>query len=429
VSRRSVGLRAKAGRTGAWCALTGLLLVGGAWACDTPVYLYTLQHWERDPYRVCYFHQDAEDASDAAVNGYLHKVSTAANGHANLILDKVNVSRLAAREPTSLERRLWAQYQSRKLPFYVVLTPRGQELFVGRLDLAAARALVSSPQRMEMAAELCRGKGGVLLLLEGPNTAENAAAAGLVRKAAAAAKERQQEVATVTVARNDGQEAWLVRQLLRVEDDLDGLESPMVFGVFGRGHVLEPYVGRGITQENITELVEFLSGPCSCGVKMAGLGVDLLSSLDWEAKVAALPQAGDGPVRWTLFDLDEDSAGAASAQRSRPVATARATGARKQALALAPKPAAEHSAATQPTSHGADVARWRGADDPADLEPAAATAFGVAQGEPVPRARAAAEGGPSFASVLARRVGVVLGAALMIVTAAGLILLKRAKQT
>ncbi len=90
------------------------------------------------------------------------------------------------------------------------------------------------------------------------------------------------KLAVVKVSRDDKAEQWLVRSLLAVEPDLDEFpEEPMVFGIYGRGRALPPFIGKGINYENLVECVYFLTGPCSCIIKDQNPGMDLLMCWDW----------------------------------------------------------------------------------------------------------------------------------------------------
>jgi hypothetical protein len=92
------------------------------------------------------------------------------------------------------------------------------------------------------------------------------------------------EFGLVKVARADAAEKWLVDMLLSLESDLSTPEfaaQPMIFAVFGRGRALPPFVGKGITRDNLLECVYFLTGACSCTVKDQNPGMDLLFATDW----------------------------------------------------------------------------------------------------------------------------------------------------
>jgi len=323
------------GRVLCLCLVAAMLLpVEAAQACDTPVYHYTIQMWRRDPYRVYYFYGDTEETAATPVNQYLERVAQGTQGHANLIFTEVDVNKLDSLDYTDQDRQNWMRHQSLPLPLYVILTPWWAQLFAGELDLEGAQALVDSPKRRQIAEQLCQGKHGLLLLLLGPNQTENAAAQKTVREVLAKVAARDVQVGLVEVARDDSQEQWLVQQLIRLEDDLPDLDNTMVFPVFGRGHVLEPYLGKGISATNIIQLIDFMSGPCACEVKASSAGMDLLTDYDWQAHVANWPQPTEAPLNSLLFDIPAPADTEASA--SAPVPDADAEGQTKSPPANQP---------------------------------------------------------------------------------------------
>jgi hypothetical protein len=83
------------------------------------------------------------------------------------------------------------------------------------------------------------------------------------------------------VSRSDPAERWLVRMLLASEPDLATTKGPLVFPVFGRGRALYALAGDGITDANLTKAADFLTAACSCKVKAANPGTDLLIAADW----------------------------------------------------------------------------------------------------------------------------------------------------
>jgi hypothetical protein len=91
------------------------------------------------------------------------------------------------------------------------------------------------------------------------------------------------EFSLLRLQRNDPAEEALLAMLTHLEDDLGDLASqPMVFPVFGRGRVIEPLVGAGITKDNVMEHSGYLCGACSCEVKDQNPGIDLLVAANWE---------------------------------------------------------------------------------------------------------------------------------------------------
>jgi hypothetical protein len=368
----------------------------------------------------------------------------------------VEVGGLDSPETVGVLQRLWVRHRSERLPFYLIVTPRGTELFAGRLDLASVDTLAASPRRLEMAKFLSQGKQGVVVLLLGVDEAANRKAKETVSVAVAVAAQRGFDAAMVTVARTDPRERWFVRQLLELEDDLTEIDVPMVFGVFGRGHALEPCIGAGITQENIVALIQFINGPCTCEVKAQNPGMDLLTNWDWQTQIAKLPGAAATSLHSALYDIlviPAPTAGTADPDAPRdaiidaegpvvfepnppapvgqvPPEMAPANGVQAETPA-APSPAADGSAASA-------------AGGPLDARPAAAPAAeptpartsdadatpvarvpDVVKSPPAPPPAPAADDDPSLASVVGPRLGVALGAMVLLAAVIGIAIARR----
>lgn len=97
-------------------------------------------------------------------------------------------------------------------------------------------------------------------------------------------------ISYIKVSRTDPAEQWLVRSLLAVEPDLLEIPHPMVFAVYGRGRAMPPYIGAGIEPNNLLEVVEYVTGACSCTVKEQNPGMDLLMRNDWETAAEMLAE-------------------------------------------------------------------------------------------------------------------------------------------
>jgi hypothetical protein len=307
-----------------------------AWACDTPVYRYAMYNWEPAPYRVFYFHRGEPAKEDAEANRLLNEHATATPTLANLAFLAVNLDQ---KEPfEALPDRVkdvWKSHEKEPLPRHLVFTSWGDPIFAGRLDAAAVRGLVDSPARKQIAELLDKNHALVFLLLCGPDAAENKraeetaakvlaqAAAGEIAVESAAGEEGDSEglpkgtvpfssnenrdspslasrlqVGFVKVNRSDAAESWLVRSLATVERDLPELAGQaMIFPIYGRGRALPPFVGKGITPENLVEAVTFLTGACSCLIKDQNPGVDLLFAWDWAASADRLLAEEDRSAR------------------------------------------------------------------------------------------------------------------------------------
>lgn len=423
-----------------WVVGATLLFALAAQACDTPVYLYTLLYWQRDPYRVCYLYRGSEATEDAAVNSQLEQM---AKTHANIMFVRIDGDSIDTSGRGSLAQYVWERHGSEELPRHVVLTPRGVELLSGRLDSAALEGLAKSPKRTEMAEQLCEGKHGVLVLLKGPLADDNAAAEKVVRAVMAAAKEEQSDVGLVLVRRDDPKEKWFVRQLLILEPDLKDLKNAMVFAVFGRGHVLEPYLGKGITEMNLAEVIWFMNGPCSCEIKMTAPGMDVLTDWNWDRHLASLPELEEGPVSWGLFDIEEATPPPAPEESVAPT----------PAPAPEKEPAAEADVEPEKTDAAAKPAEApkqlpppieaaQTEEEPSAPAPAVEKTDEIPAVNQVARAPALptrvsaateteteAQDKASFTSVMGRGLALALGAGVVVALLVGVVLVKTRKQS
>ncbi len=293
-------------------ALLSLPLVPGQLAplaaCDVPVCEYALVHWPRQEYTLYYLHDGAEAKADARANELLRKVAAGKVGHANLRFTPVDASldpeRLAPDARYVLELSGGASR-----PRHILMSPKGRAVFSGHMTVQDARELLASPKTAALADMLCRGLRGVMVVMTDGDEAQSAAALetarGVIDSAqdARVVEDARVRMGLLEVSRQDPSERWLVRQLLAVEADLGERRGPMVFGAYGRGHVTEAYLGKGITASNLAELAKFMNGPCTCEIKAANLGVDLVSDWDWEAHVSgtAAPPRPVEPTGYVTF--------------------------------------------------------------------------------------------------------------------------------
>jgi len=454
-------------------AVVAALAIGMvAYACETPVFEYTIENWVRDPYVVRYFYEGGEAARDAEVNAYLDRVHQGSEGHANLSFQRVDVG-VPSSGTDPVTGRIWRAHTNEPRPFYAVISPKGHELLIGRLSLDDAKTLVRSPGRDRIAKELARGTYGTLLLVAGADLRENDAARAALKQVIEKSRADEHEVGSVEVRRDDPAERWLVRQVMVLESDLADLGNAMVFPVFGRGHVMEPYLGKGITVRNLDEIIAFMSGPCACEIKSASIGMDMLTDFDWSKRTRV---AGSEPVAapsFALFDIEE-AAPSEPTVSMRPRTTPRQTTSPHPSVpAPAPEPPAPvTAAATAPPAASAVSAPP--APQPAAPEPVSASspqpapvqapapnppplpdvvptpvAAPVAPAErvvasderalasgpdlvvaciPVPAALVEAEAAPELGQTLSVGLGLVIGVGTLIVLLAGMALILRPRR-
>jgi len=281
-------------------ALSAMGLAAVTWACDTPVYRYAMYNWTAESYVVVYAYEGEPDPADQGANDLLINSETA-DSPANirfLTIDLTNPDEVQQLPP---EMQAGLEGSETEPPYHAVFTPHNRLLQKERLSEATARQLIESPARNELAKLLREGSAGVLILLEcedeEANTqAKQAAEAAITRAAAGeirpftlagAGVEEEEvepfEVGLIVVSRGDPEEQALVNMLLDVEDDLRDFNDPMIFGVYGRARAGWPYLGQGITKENMDDCLAFMSGACSCEVKEQNPGMDLLVAANWTA--------------------------------------------------------------------------------------------------------------------------------------------------
>jgi len=430
-------------------------------ACSTPVYRYAMYNWPPAPYFVFYFHSGQPAEEDAEVNEWIKKLSVEGPKVANLLLEPVDLSQDGLDRMPEAVKQQWQAHAAdageSPGPAHLVFSSWGAPLFSGRLDKTTLEAMSESATRTQVAKALEAGDVAVILFLPGSDPAENERAEKVIEeviaKAAAgeipvdsatidpallygqvpnasdedaAAREAafreacRLSIGTVQLDRSDPNETWFLNSLTALEPDLDDLaDQPMAFFLYGRGRAMFPYVGKGITTENLTGEVQFLSGACSCMVKEGNPGRDLLFRWDWDATAEAVAmkyeQFDGGPYAYQEFSPDD--------------------------APMAPSDGQPATEGASPETEGAVVGDATG-DSDASVATAALAAAPAASERPGPaapegRASEKAEIAPGAVPItgleppssFARRqlwtIGVGLGLGAVVVLAAGVILIRR----
>ncbi len=428
-----------------WRIALGAIACGSpaaGWACDTPVYRYALFHWTAAPYHVVHFKQGTPSASDGEIARLVGKLGEG-EAAANLVLDTFDPAHDKIDEMPEPVQAGWKAHKDAK-PAYLVLTPQGVEIFAGRLEAPMLRPMTDSPVRQKLCKQLDDGKAVVFLLVPGKDAAENrrarkaveelVAQAGVTAGANGAAPvSRQagvgpvspgghagQQAATeessvpttpvklglIEVSRSDPAEQWLIRAMMTVEPDLAGLvDQPMVFAVYGRARVLEPYVGKGITADNLSQLVDFVTGACSCQVKEANPGMDLPTTWNWDATAERMASK-DSPLDPAAGGYTEIGTKDASTSAGGGKASAKRVASGEWRVASEDNPG-RHGAAPRPKTKDAVTAGQTASTSPSSLA-----------------TRHSSLAIPSFANRLAWRLGLGMLVGAAVVLAAGLVLVR-----
>jgi hypothetical protein len=296
-------------RLGPALALLALLWGAPASACNVPVFRYALERWDADPYEVTLFHKGPLDAAARAALDVLERA--AQEGAANVLVSAANLEG----DLPPPRRALWQLQTQATLPWLVVRYPRKARIeasaWAGPCTAEAAQRILDSPARRDIARKLLRGDTAVWLLLEsGDAKADHEVfdrteadlrhlEKTLVLPTPAPddppiATELPLKIAftTVRVARTDPAERALVDFLLKAHPNLPSTTEPMLFPIFGRGRVISPAIGREIRAEALRDMGEFLTGPCSCEIKEMNPGFDLLLAANWKS----LPAYQETPI-------------------------------------------------------------------------------------------------------------------------------------
>lgn len=284
-------------------------------SCPIPVYRYALEFWEPDPYRVTIYSRGALSPSEQALFNRLTEHNTGPEAYANVDFTHVDLE-INPHTSTLLPPQLQSMHDD---AFMVVQYPRisarSEPVWSGPFSREYVDRLLDSPVRQTIAHHLAEGTM-VWILLQSGNRADNRQALSVLQTELARLEQTlvlpdpeqwwtnregmdppEIRFEIVPLPMDDPAEQPLIQMLLHSEDDLLEFQSePMVFPLYGRGIALWGIVGSGINTWNITDAAEFLTGPCSCQVKMLNPGVDLLVVKDWEASVERIADAMLTPI-------------------------------------------------------------------------------------------------------------------------------------
>ena len=178
----------------------------------------------------------------------------------------------------------------------------------GDLTLEHIRQCAESPARKEIAEKILDGQSAVWVLLECGDKAKDDAAEATISSTLAqmqktlALSDKQTiqsdeffqpdtkvdlriEFSVIRVPYERGDETIFASTLLHTEPDLAASEDPVVIPIFGRGRSYFALAGTDINATNIEEHCRFLIGDCSCQVKRANPGKDLLFAVAWQDSI------------------------------------------------------------------------------------------------------------------------------------------------
>ncbi len=230
--------------------------------CTTKVSEWVLLNTLSEEYILVYFYNDQISESVKVVN--------------SAIIRDIKPANIRCKEVRS---------ENNKQPYYALYYRN--RLVKTYNSSSSLTNLTCSPVREKIAGEIMAGKLCVMLYLKTDNQVKDEKGKQIIQKALNSSPFRD-IITLIEISRNNIEEAHFVSFLLNVEDDLKGIQEPMLFGIFGRFKALEPLLAGGITEENIGLMIDFLTADCSCLIKDDLPGTDILYTNNWENPVAAL---------------------------------------------------------------------------------------------------------------------------------------------
>jgi hypothetical protein len=271
-----------------------------------------MEMWEQDLYEGMLIYDGSLTSEQQVILESL-KDSLSGVSSVNLYLEEADIS-----EEKKRIRRLLGKNIPDHLPAILLWYPgemgHAAPFWTGRLSLSVVENIRQSPKRKEIGDHLLRGVPIVWVLVKSGNREKDASAVGIL----------EQELQTMTKdvlndaylqphfshvtgksdlfpivvlsASDDQDRSLLAPMLMNYYSGAGEIDGPVVFPVFGRGRALGILAGETLTGENIRDVITFLLNPCSCQIKMANPGFDLLIQADWYALLARYTETPIRPV-------------------------------------------------------------------------------------------------------------------------------------
>jgi hypothetical protein len=285
---------------GLFAVIVALTAVPDAPACTIPVFRYALERWDLSAYELLVFHRgDLPNPGRAFLDALPNR--------ANIAVRFVDLEG----ELSPAHRKLWEAQAKATAPWAILRWPDGDKrpaVWSGPLNVARLEKLVDSPARQRIVKGLANGDSAVFVLLECGDAEADEAARKLLERELVKLPEQSQSgprirlalplkvsMPVMTLKRDDPAEDGFVRLLLASEDEVAEAVGPIVFPIFGRGRLLGAGWGDAIKADTFYGVVSFLCGECSCEVKQANPGSDLLIAADWPAifnRIGPAPETG-----------------------------------------------------------------------------------------------------------------------------------------
>lgn len=289
--------------------LAQILNVASATACSIPVFRYALERWESDRFQVIVFHDGPLPVDQTAALDKFQQQSAVGDGSLNIELIRFDVGSSEPPKLLQVERPPTSQ----PLPYVEVRARRGElrdglpewnRVWQGSLREALQQpGLFDSPVRREIARRILQGHSAVWLYIAPDDHPGNEKAAslqatldqlaqtirlpdgiGLAGSELHSSVPLEIRFSVLSLSHQDAAEKEFLR-LLSANAKTWKQDESYVIPIFGRCRALEiiPY---SETNDGLLEDISlFICGACSCQVKQANPGFDLLVSTNWEERL------------------------------------------------------------------------------------------------------------------------------------------------
>jgi hypothetical protein len=291
----------------------GSSLIGGsiASACTVPVFRFALERWAADKYLVIVYYNGHLTAEQNSAVSHLVEQSSAAGGPLNIEVIRYDVAspppgKLFDIEPPSADQSLPCVEVRKRLDWtHTALRWRGS--FV---DAIEQPGLFDSPARSEIVRRILEGHSSVWLLIA-PEGQTKELSEQLQAKLDGVTKNLtlpkgiglpgselytsiplEIRCSVLRISHTDPREQRFLKLLAASAPEWKS-DAAYVVPIFGRCRAMEVIPHWEIDEVAIEDIANFFCNACSCQVKQANPGFDLLASVNWEDRLfgGSIPEA------------------------------------------------------------------------------------------------------------------------------------------
>jgi hypothetical protein len=286
-------------------ALAGWALLGAAIAsaCTVPVFRYALERWESDRLLVVVFHAgELTSAQDLAVAEVAQR-SSLVGGPLNIEVLRYDVTAtpeaglISVQPPAENQPLPWVQIRGASKGRQTAIRWQGP-----LAEVVKQSGLFDSPARGEIVRRMLKGDSAVWLLvapeeqLEGlsqqlqANLDAATPALTLPQGIGLPGSELYSQIpleirfSVLPVSHTDAKEQTFLRMVGSAAEEWRP-DTAYVIPVFGRCRALDVFPYADANEALIEDVGNFLCAACSCRVKQANPGFDLLASVNWNERL------------------------------------------------------------------------------------------------------------------------------------------------